>query len=195
MPLISARFEVYHPHVRSNGLYVYFVSQLPVCESVRAKRNETHIELPTYPFLGLQVCIARNALAAVIYWCQGKRQCRFSKSFVTDAAKFKQYFVSEPAGSYKVAQDACHAKKGRLAWLKATADTTNAKDVVVKRDRKQFRGRERFWVSKATKDHLHRLNVTWTEKRDGHDCMILAKNYTKVRLNDKFYVSIGKHMT
>ena len=132
----------------------------------------------------MQICIARNALAAVIYWCQGKRQCRFPKSYLTDAAKFSQYFVPDSQEvTYRAAEQACRTKKGHLASLKAQTDAANAKDAVVKRDRRNFRGRERFWVSKTTRAHLHRLNVTWAGKSPGDkDCLVLAKNYTKACL-------------
>ncbi len=31
-----------------------------------------------------QYCVASNTLAAVIYWCQGKQECTFSHSMITD---------------------------------------------------------------------------------------------------------------
>ena len=133
-----------------------------------------------------EVCVVRNALAAVIYWCQGKDKCEFSKYNLEDAAKFKQYFLAKRSSSlngYEEAAAACNDGKGQLAQLTNVDDARDVKKMVMKQDQRILKDRQHFWVARKTGSNLHKLNITWTSKDSQEsDCLILSKVFDKVRL-------------
>ena len=152
-------------------------------------------------------------MAAVTYWCQGKTKCQFTKSYLTDAANFRQLFLATPSEppSYRNAVEFCAARNGRLAALTDSRDSVDVKAAIMKKDAQRSHkitnakvdisgidydgsgsetglaseGEERFWVSRATSNNLHKLDIPWTISSDdkistAQKCLVLVKNHTKV---------------
>ena len=53
-------------------------------------------------------CVASNSLAAVTYWCQGKKSCVFEMDLLVEAAEYREYFLASPSDyGLEKAQRAC----------------------------------------------------------------------------------------
>ncbi len=69
-----------------------------------------------------EYCVAGNSLAAVTYWCQGKKSCNFTTDMLLDApvVPSKDFFVANFGAkmSYIEAVAACHSAGHSLALLR-----------------------------------------------------------------------------
>ena len=70
-----------------------------------------------------EYCVASNSLAAVTYWCQGKKKCNFTTDMlidVNDVVPSKDFFVANLGTkmSYTEAVAACHSAGFSLALLR-----------------------------------------------------------------------------
>ena len=133
-----------------------------------------------------EVCVARNTLAVITYWCQGKHSCLFRKTDIEDAAKFKQFFVASDLNINNIekATDACYRSGGSLALLESEKDLS-AVNILLQRKRAAINGSTQFWINRHSAKYFQNtiLNKNYKNSKDV-ECLVLRKA-TSIGLDSK----------
>ena len=128
-------------------------------------------------------CVASNTLAAVTYWCQGKKRCRFDYSMIIDAFDHRDFFVAEDAGrGFASASAECSKRLGFIAFPGSDLHFR-----AVKVEIGEFAGKaDGFWVDrrlsklKSGRDSF----IKWDNGNDDEDdpyngqCLIISPEFT-----------------
>ena len=125
-----------------------------------------------YATIDDDVCVARNSLAVVTYWCQGKHKCEFQTSDLEAAATYKEFFVPEVSNikNFDEAKNICHKSGGSIALVKRDREMRKVTELF---NQKSIFTKEiqSFWLHTNTSKYFQASNNENATKHD--DCFIL----------------------
>ena len=106
-----------------------------------------------------EVCVARNTLAVVTYWCQGKHKCEFRTSDIEAAATFKQFFLPGEfdVNSVEEAMNICHDRGGSLALLQGDNELMDVRKLF-QRKKGIIDKDSLFWIHPDSEKYFQNMN-------------------------------------
>ena len=142
-----------------------------------AKRNcpsNLYADLPD------EYCVAANTLAALIYWCQGKRRCTVPFDYLTDVGDYKDFFVMEHFdSSFESAEGSCSSKNGHIArpltvehFRQIQVEMAGRRTLPIAKDSTKIRW---FWIDPRVAQDTN-VEIIWNGEDRGH-CLVMSNHF------------------
>ena len=143
-----------------------------------------------YAEIDEEVCIARNSLAVVTYWCQGKHKCQFRTSDIEAAATFKQFFIPDElnVASFEQANRICVKNGGSIAQILGDSELIHVRNLLYKKKRILDKTK-RFWIHNSTSKNIVTAKQEYTleNMRKGNCTTLNYKDSTTLDLEVRWF--------
>lgn len=105
-----------------------------------------------------EYCVSHTALAAVIYWCQGKLNCNFDSKILESASNFKDFFLLDYGylQSFNDAASGCAKRGGKMAAPKSRNDV----ELLLKEAKRSTPEPKGFWID-PTVESVEDFYIHW----------------------------------